>query len=81
MSFTNNYSTSFRWWDRAFGTDDKYRAYKRRLAQEKAARTKGVVSREEERKIEERLLEEVEREGKRSEARVEASAMRGSKTD
>ena len=28
MAFTNNFSTSFRWWDRIFGTDIKYREYR-----------------------------------------------------
>ncbi|KAF8881606.1 C-4 methyl sterol oxidase [Infundibulicybe gibba] len=28
MAFTNNFSTSFRWWDRIFGTDTKYQEYR-----------------------------------------------------
>lgn len=35
MTFTNNFSTSFRWWDRIFGTDNKFQAH---LAKKKAAR-------------------------------------------
>ncbi|KAJ2078905.1 C-4 sterol methyl oxidase [Coemansia sp. RSA 988] len=31
-SFINNFSSSFRWWDRMFGTDIKYQAYKARQA-------------------------------------------------
>ncbi|KAG8810413.1 C-4 sterol methyl oxidase [Serendipita sp. 400] len=56
MAFTNNYSTSFRWWDHLFGTDDKYRAYKAKL---KAAKSQG----KDVRKLEEELLEQTEKEG------------------
>jgi methylsterol monooxygenase len=63
MSFTNNFSTSFRWWDRVFGTDDKFRAYKRR----KKLQGGGAL-------IQKQLLEEVEREGKRVEREVEGRA-------
>ncbi|KAH8979645.1 hypothetical protein EDB86DRAFT_623408 [Lactarius hatsudake] len=31
MAFVNNYSTSFHWWDRALGTENKYRAYHERI--------------------------------------------------
>jgi methylsterol monooxygenase len=68
MSFTNNYSTSFRWWDRIFGTDDKYRAYKQR----KKLQGGGAL-------VEKQLLEEVEREGERTEREVEARAHGGHK--
>ncbi|KAG8727779.1 C-4 sterol methyl oxidase [Ceratobasidium sp. 423] len=54
MAFVNNYSTSFRWLDYMFGTDDKYRAYKARLA---AASAKDRVE------LEKKLLEETEQEG------------------
>ena len=37
MAFTNNFSTSFRWWDRIFGTDAKYRAYRARVDAAKKA--------------------------------------------
>ncbi|KAL0571084.1 C-4 sterol methyl oxidase [Marasmius crinis-equi] len=30
MAFTDNFATSFRWWDRIFGTDVKFQAYQRR---------------------------------------------------
>ncbi|KAH9044312.1 hypothetical protein EDB85DRAFT_1854479, partial [Lactarius pseudohatsudake] len=38
MAFANNYPTSFRWWDRALGTDNKYRVYRERIR----AFTKGL---------------------------------------
>ncbi|KAG8836646.1 C-4 sterol methyl oxidase [Serendipita sp. 411] len=56
MAFTNNYSTSFRWWDHLFGTNDKYRAYKAKL---KAAKSQG----KDVRKLEQELLEQTEKEG------------------
>ncbi|KAG8856077.1 C-4 sterol methyl oxidase [Serendipita sp. 411] len=56
MAFTNNYSTSFRWWDHLFGTDDKYRAYKAKL---KVAKSQG----KDVRKLEQELLEQTEKEG------------------
>ena len=37
MAFVNNFSTSFRWCDRLFGTDTKYRAYRARLDAAKKA--------------------------------------------
>ncbi|KAF8968216.1 C-4 sterol methyl oxidase [Entomortierella lignicola] len=37
MAFTNNFSTSFRWWDHIFGTNKKYLAYKKRQASERQA--------------------------------------------
>lgn len=71
MAFTNNYSTSFRWCDRIFGTDNKYQAYKKRLASAKAAMKKDA-SREDEKALEQKMLDEVEAEGLRAEAEVEA---------
>lgn len=35
MAFVNNFASSFRWWDYLFGTDTKYRAYRKRQAEEK----------------------------------------------
>jgi methylsterol monooxygenase len=35
QAFIGNYSSSFRWWDYLFGTDAKYRAYRKRQAEEK----------------------------------------------
>jgi len=72
MAFTNNYSTSFRWWDWLFGTDDKYREYKARL-QEAKSKLKNATK-EEELMVERRLLAEIEAEGLRAEAEVEARA-------
>jgi len=56
MAFTNNFSTSFRWLDHIFGTDDKYLAYKRRMAA-------GAKAGEDQAALEKRLLAETEREG------------------
>ncbi|KAF9267193.1 C4-methyl sterol oxidase [Marasmius fiardii PR-910] len=68
MAFTNNYATSFRWWDRFFGTDDKYHAYQRRLSEaKKRAKTGG---RDELLRIEKELLDDVLAEGAKEEARV-----------
>jgi methylsterol monooxygenase len=71
MAFTNNYSTSFRWCDRIFGTDDKYQAYKKRLASAKAAMEKGT-STADEKALEQKMLDEVEAEGLIAEAAIEA---------
>ena len=59
MAFTNNFSTSFRWWDYMLGTDDKYRAYRARV---KAMKKKGMTA-EEQREVERKLMDEVEKEG------------------
>lgn len=73
MAFTNNYSTSFRWFDRAFGTDDKYRAYRKRMDAAKAeARAKGRTLAEQA-AIEQRINDETEREGQEAERIVESS--------
>ena len=69
MAFVNNYSTSFRWCDRLFGTDDKYREYRRRLAANKAA-MKGKSKAEQE-AAERQLIHEMEAEGERLEAIAE----------
>ncbi|KAF7311655.1 C4-methyl sterol oxidase [Mycena kentingensis (nom. inval.)] len=61
MAFTNNYATSFRWWDRVLGTDDKYRAYRQRV------RDMRNKTKEERAKLEQALLEEVEAEGAKAE--------------
>ena len=37
MAFNNNFATSFRWCDRIAGTDDRYLAYKARVAAAKKA--------------------------------------------
>lgn len=59
MAFVNNFSTSFRWCDRLFGTDNKYRAYRARLD----AAKKAGLSAEEYARMEIKLNEEAEREG------------------
>jgi len=71
MAFTNNYSTSFRWWDRIFGTDNKYREYKQKLKAAKEAMKD--ASEEKQKEMERKLIAEVEKEGLRAEAEVEAS--------
>ncbi|KAG6878824.1 hypothetical protein C0992_007445, partial [Termitomyces sp. T32_za158] len=71
MAFTNNFSTSFRWWDRIFGTDSKYREYRTRVAIAKKAMKN--ASEEARAAIEKKLLEEVEAEGIRAEAEAEGS--------
>jgi len=66
MAFTNNYSTSFRYLDYIFGTDNKYRAYRARVtAASEAGQNKAEV--------EKRLLEETEREGLIAEREAETS--------
>jgi len=78
MAFTNNYSTSFRWWDRIFGTDDKYLAYRKRLATAKASMKSS--SKEDHKALEQQILDEVEAEGIRAEAAVEAGGKKTTKT-
>lgn len=75
MAFVNNFSTSFRWCDRLFGTDDKYRQYRARVA----AMKKAGVSSEEFAKMETQMIAEVEAEGVKAEAQAEAYRY-GSKT-
>ena len=71
MAFTNNFSTSFRWWDRIFGTDDKYRAYRAKVKAMKNA------SKEERDAFEKKLMAEVEAEGIKAEAEAEARGVLG----
>ena len=66
MAFTNNYSTSFRWWDRIFGTDNKYREYRARVKAAKA--TMKYATKEQLLAVEQKLMAEVEAEGLRAEA-------------
>ncbi|KAJ7578028.1 C-4 methyl sterol oxidase [Mycena floridula] len=68
MAFTNNYSTSFRWWDKMFGTDDKYHAHKEKLKKAKAAMKS--ASPEEILLMERKMMDEAEAEGQRCEAEV-----------
>ncbi|KAJ7638427.1 hypothetical protein FB45DRAFT_1054718 [Roridomyces roridus] len=67
MAFTNNFSTSFRWCDFIGGTDDKYRAYAKRL---KEAKKMAGSSKEQQAEIERKFMAEVEAEGLRAEAQV-----------
>lgn len=69
MAFVNNYSSSFRWLDHIFGTDDKYRAYKERVAAAQAEMKN--ASKEEKSQLEKKFLEETEREGEIAEAAAE----------
>lgn len=69
MAFTNNYSTSFRWWDHIFGTDNKYREYRARVEASKKAMQN--VSEEQRKEIEQKLMEEIEAEGIKAEAEAE----------
>ena len=68
MSFTNNFSTSFRWWDRIFGTDTNYLKYRERLD---AASKRSVEDRLD---IERELLAQVEKEGIEAEREVVKNA-------
>jgi methylsterol monooxygenase len=77
MAFTNNFSTSFRWCDRIFGTDNKYREYRARISAQKAAmKNKSKSERDE---AERKLIAEIEAEGQRAEAIAEG-IMPASKT-
>lgn len=69
MAFVNNYSTSFRWWDRIFGTDSKYREYRDRVKTAKAAMKN--PTKEQLVALEQKLMAEVEAEGLRAEAEAE----------
>jgi methylsterol monooxygenase len=71
MAFTNNYSTSFRWWDRIFGTDKKYREYRARVDASKKAMQN--ASKEQRKAIEQKLLDEIEADGIKAEAEAEGS--------
>ncbi|KAG6826697.1 hypothetical protein H0H92_014813 [Tricholoma furcatifolium] len=71
MAFTNNYSASFRWWDRICGTDDKYREYRARITAAKKAMK--YVSKKDQDEMEKKFLA-VEAEGQRAEAKAEGLA-------
>lgn len=78
MAFTNNFSTSFRWWDRVFGTDIKYREYRARVtaAMEKMG---GACTKEQQAAIEHKLLVQVEAEGLRAAAEAEGKTTKTEK--
>lgn len=72
MAFTNNFSTSFRWWDRICGTDLKYQEYRARVDAAKKAMKN--ATKEQRKEMEAKLMAEVEAEGIRAEAEAEGSA-------
>jgi len=78
MAFTNNYSTSFRWWDWAFGTDTKYREYRRKVKAAQAAMKN--ATQEERDAFERKLIDEVEKDGIKAEAEAEARGTPKTKT-
>jgi methylsterol monooxygenase len=69
MAFTNNYATSFRWWDRICGTDKNYQAYRARVRAAKAAMKS--TSQEDRKVMQQNLLDQIEQEGMRAEAEAE----------
>ncbi|KZV60124.1 C-4 methyl sterol oxidase [Peniophora sp. CONT] len=74
MAFVNNFSSSFRWWDRVLGTDDKYRAYTaKHKAAMREARRQGLTP-DQWKEVERKMVAEAEKEGFEAEARVEALA-------
>ena len=75
MAFVNNFSTSFRWCDRLFGTDDKYLEYRKRVD----AMKKLNLSKEEFAAMEHKMIQEAEQEGLRAEAEVESYSFTGKK--
>ncbi|KAH8105301.1 C4-methyl sterol oxidase [Cristinia sonorae] len=68
MAFVNNFSTSFRWCDAIFGTDDKYRQYRAKMD----AAKKSGMSMQELAKLEQRMTEEAAREGVEAEKVAES---------
>jgi len=74
MAFVNNFSTSFRWWDRLLGTDKKYLAYRERMR----AATKGLDA-VQRKAVEEKMVVEEEQAGFAAEKEVERQA-EGKKT-
>jgi len=69
MAFVNNFSTSFRWWDRILGTDKKYQAYRERMR----AATKGLDAAHR-KAVEEKMVAEEEEAGFAAEKEVERLA-------
>lgn len=74
MAFVNNYSTSFRYLDHLFGTDDKYRVYKKRLATEEHS-----TDAKDEQKWKESIEAEIEKEGVRAEHEAQERGWWGKK--
>ena len=75
MAFTNNFSTSFRWWDRIFGTDNKYREYRARV--KAAKKSLKNATKEQLDEVERKLMAEAEAEGIKAEAEAEARGILG----
>jgi len=71
MAFTNNYSTSFRWWDRILGTDKKYQEYRARVNAAKKSMKNATP--EEIAAWERKLQDQVEAEGQIAEAEAEGT--------
>ena len=76
MAFVNNFSTSFRWFDWAFGTDTKYREYRAKI---KAAKKAGL-SLKDLAALEKRMSEQAEREGVEAEKVAESYTYFNSKS-
>ena len=70
MAFSNNFATSFRWWDWALGTDKKYREHVARVKAAKAALQGKGASREELVRAQYQLMKQAEEEGAVEEAEV-----------
>lgn len=70
MAFSNNFATSFRWWDWALGTDKKYREHVARVKAAKAALKGKGASREELVRAQYQLMKQAEEEGAVEEAEV-----------
>ena len=75
MAFVNNYSTSFRYLDFIFGTDDKYREYKAKLRKAKETAVAKGASKEEQAEIERKLVEEHEKAGAIAESIAESKRL------
>lgn len=76
MAFMNNFSTSFRWCDFIFGTDTKYRAYRKRIN----AMKKSGLSAAEFAAMEKKMMDEAEAEGLKAEAEAESYRYGNKKT-
>ncbi|KAL5501051.1 ERG25_2 [Sanghuangporus vaninii] len=75
MAFVNNFSTSFRYLDYIFGTDDKYREYKEKLHKAKQAALAKGASKQEQEEIERKLVEEHEKAGLVAESIAESKRL------
>ena len=71
MAFMDNFSSSFRYLDFIFGTDERYKAHKAKLRKMKEAAKQRGASEKEQAEIEQRLNEESEKIGTAAEALAE----------